>query len=281
MYNAEAYDAVSGSYYLRARFYEPATMRFNQPDIVCGDVREPQSLNRYAYVQNNPVMYEDPSGEILVLVGIGIGLAVGGAYAGYKYVNNRNKQQGASATTAKTTKGYTQKAKQGISWKGVVDTLMQSLLGRVGVKVVGMIVGGLTKTQQIAVSRAQKVWNEVSTSTSETVKILNKKLGQACSAFLANVREKGRTKEDIINEAVQYAIEAEDFGPLVDSEWEEYYDEDTLAEIKKRLQMYYLEHPEEHERIWEKGSKDMARKRPDSFRTLRVWLFSLLWSGIS
>ena len=62
LYNAEAYDAVSGSYYLRARFYEPAAMRFNQPDTVRGDAREPQSLNRYAYVQNNPVMYEDTSG---------------------------------------------------------------------------------------------------------------------------------------------------------------------------------------------------------------------------
>ena len=45
MYNAEAYDAVSRSYYLRARFYEPVAMRFNQPDTVRGDVREPQSLN--------------------------------------------------------------------------------------------------------------------------------------------------------------------------------------------------------------------------------------------
>ena len=117
LYNAEAYDAVSGSYYLRARFYEPAAMRFNQPDTLRGDVRDPQSLNRYVYVQNNPVMYEDPSGEILVLVGIGIGLAVGGAYAGYKYQNNRNRQQGVSgartgAKTPKSTVGYTGTAKQ-------------------------------------------------------------------------------------------------------------------------------------------------------------------------
>jgi RHS repeat-associated protein len=62
LYNAEAYDAVSGSYYMRVRFYEPAAMRFYQPDIVRGDVKKPQSLNRYVYVQNNPVMYEDTSG---------------------------------------------------------------------------------------------------------------------------------------------------------------------------------------------------------------------------
>ena len=78
LYNAEAYDAVSGSYYMRARFYEPVAMRFNQPDTVRWDVREPQSLNRYAYVHNNPVMYEDPSGEIPVLVGAGLGWQLAG-----------------------------------------------------------------------------------------------------------------------------------------------------------------------------------------------------------
>ena len=41
LYNAEVYDAVSGSYYLRARFYKPTAMRFNQPDVVRGDIREP------------------------------------------------------------------------------------------------------------------------------------------------------------------------------------------------------------------------------------------------
>lgn len=72
-----------------------------------------------------------------------------------------------------------------------------------------------------------------------------------------------RKEKDIINEAVKYAIEAEDFDPLVDSEWEEYYDEDTLAEIRKRLQMYYFDHPEEHERIWDKYYKQDKRTWPE------------------
>lgn len=125
LYNAEAYDAVSGSYYLRARFYEPAAMRFHQPDIVRGDVKEPQSLNRYVYVQNNPVMYEDPSGESILPALIGAGLAVGGVYAGYKYVSNRNKQQGGSSgasgtgtRSSKSTTNYTGTAKQNKNQNG-------------------------------------------------------------------------------------------------------------------------------------------------------------------
>ena len=99
LYNGEAYDAVSGSYYLRARFYEPAAMRFNQPDIVRGDVREPQSLNRYAYVQNNPVMYEDPSGESVLPAFVGAGAIV---WIGSNYVMNRGKNTTGNKTVSKT-----------------------------------------------------------------------------------------------------------------------------------------------------------------------------------
>ncbi|MDO5539019.1 MAG: RHS repeat-associated core domain-containing protein [Eubacteriales bacterium] len=62
-YNGEAYHADLGMIYLRARWYDPAQMRFSQKDIVQGEAEEPQSLNRYAYACDNPVSYGDPSGE--------------------------------------------------------------------------------------------------------------------------------------------------------------------------------------------------------------------------
>ncbi|GHU83103.1 hypothetical protein FACS1894196_2460 [Clostridia bacterium] len=61
-YNGEAYDAATGMLNLRARQYEPAMNRFNQKDLLKGNVWEPLSLNRYAYVLNNPITYADPSG---------------------------------------------------------------------------------------------------------------------------------------------------------------------------------------------------------------------------
>ena len=68
-YNAENYDAATGMLHLRARQYEPAMMRFNQKDLLRGNTMEPLSLNRYAFVLNNPIMFADPSGEVAVLVG--------------------------------------------------------------------------------------------------------------------------------------------------------------------------------------------------------------------
>jgi len=56
-YAGEQFDPVTGQYYLRARFYNPVIGRFTQEDTYRGD-----GLNLYAYVQNNPVNYCDPSG---------------------------------------------------------------------------------------------------------------------------------------------------------------------------------------------------------------------------
>lgn len=61
-YNGEYYNANTGMVYLRARFYEPEMNRFSQKDILRGDITVPNSLNSYAYVQNDPVNYCDPSG---------------------------------------------------------------------------------------------------------------------------------------------------------------------------------------------------------------------------
>ena len=40
-----------------------AVGRFLQPDSVVPDYADPQSLNRYSYVLNNPLRYTDPTGQ--------------------------------------------------------------------------------------------------------------------------------------------------------------------------------------------------------------------------
>ena len=52
-----------GLYYLHARFYDPSTARFMSMDTYAGDQTDPLSLNLYAYCQNNPVIYVDPTGH--------------------------------------------------------------------------------------------------------------------------------------------------------------------------------------------------------------------------
>jgi len=52
----------TGLVYLHARYYAPYLNRWIQPDTIVPDPSNPQSLNRYSYVLNNPVKYTDPTG---------------------------------------------------------------------------------------------------------------------------------------------------------------------------------------------------------------------------
>ena len=80
-YNAEATDALIGMQYLRARYYSPTLTRFISQDTYEGKLTDPLSLNRYAYVANNPVNYVDPSGHLWKEI-FAFGGAVGGAIIG-------------------------------------------------------------------------------------------------------------------------------------------------------------------------------------------------------
>jgi RHS repeat-associated protein len=46
-----------------ARWYDPEIGRWLSPDTVVPDGARPQSLNRYSYVENNPVLFIDPTGH--------------------------------------------------------------------------------------------------------------------------------------------------------------------------------------------------------------------------
>jgi len=58
-YSGEYYDAETGFIYLRARYYDPTIGRFISED----PIRD--GLNWYAYCNNNPIRYKDPSGLII------------------------------------------------------------------------------------------------------------------------------------------------------------------------------------------------------------------------
>lgn len=62
-YTGHRADASDGLIYMRARYYDPGTGRFLTPDTIVPDVYDPQTLNRYAYVSNNPINYTDPTGH--------------------------------------------------------------------------------------------------------------------------------------------------------------------------------------------------------------------------
>ncbi len=77
----------NGLYYMRARYYNVSIKRFINQDVVTGSIAESQSLNRYAYVEGNPVNYFDPFGLEPLLTDelheFASGLSAAGAVAGF------------------------------------------------------------------------------------------------------------------------------------------------------------------------------------------------------
>jgi RHS repeat-associated protein len=65
MYRGEQYDSDLGLYYLRARYYNPLTVRFMSRDPEDGDTIYPISLHKYLYAGSDPVKYVDPTGRDL------------------------------------------------------------------------------------------------------------------------------------------------------------------------------------------------------------------------
>ncbi len=52
-----------GLYYYGARYYDPNLARFISADTIVPSFTNPQALNRYSYVLNNPLRYIDPTGH--------------------------------------------------------------------------------------------------------------------------------------------------------------------------------------------------------------------------
>ncbi len=97
-YAGQYFDDETGTYYLRARYYNPGNGRFSQEDthwntgnmlygddpIKLGEYLKPsmdailQSSNLYVYCGNNPVAYIDTSGNIFMLVAGAVGAVLGG-----------------------------------------------------------------------------------------------------------------------------------------------------------------------------------------------------------
>ena len=82
-----------GLYFYNSRYYDPVLGRFISPDTIVPEPGNPQALNRYAYVGNNPLRFSDPTGffteeEIMNYMGVDTWEEVlamfedGGQYAG-------------------------------------------------------------------------------------------------------------------------------------------------------------------------------------------------------
>ncbi|MBR1693737.1 MAG: hypothetical protein IJ711_13355, partial [Lachnospiraceae bacterium] len=64
LYNGElgVQTEINGLYYMRARYYNSDIKRFINRDVINGSITDSQSLNKYSYVQGNPISLTDPFG---------------------------------------------------------------------------------------------------------------------------------------------------------------------------------------------------------------------------
>ncbi len=63
-YRGYYYDTETGWYYLQSRYYDPQVGRFINADGIIGANGGITGYNMFAYCNNNPVMYVDPSGMV-------------------------------------------------------------------------------------------------------------------------------------------------------------------------------------------------------------------------
>jgi len=63
LYTGQQFDASTGLYSLRARYYDPGVGRFNSRDTWAYNFQNPMEFNRYVYASGNPVRWSDSSGN--------------------------------------------------------------------------------------------------------------------------------------------------------------------------------------------------------------------------
>lgn len=92
LYNGESFDSRIRQQYLRARWYDQSTGRFNRLDPFTGNPSDPFSFNKYGFGHANPVINTDPTGEFSLgglSARIGIGATIGAFGAvGFNAIRN-------------------------------------------------------------------------------------------------------------------------------------------------------------------------------------------------
>ncbi len=95
LFTGQRSESSTGLYDYRARFYDPLTGSFIQPDSIVPNPMDPRAWNRFGYVYGNPVNYTDSSGHCidgLTTLGCIAGAAlIGGALnVGVNWYSNGN-----------------------------------------------------------------------------------------------------------------------------------------------------------------------------------------------
>lgn len=76
-------DEETGFYYVSSRYYDPEIGRFINADSQLNAKDGILGYNLFAYCNNKPIMYSDPSGHSIILACIIVGAVIGGLAGGH------------------------------------------------------------------------------------------------------------------------------------------------------------------------------------------------------
>lgn|GEM_PF-1414165 len=108
-YTGQEQDRETGLYNYGARLYDPDLGRFLTPDSIVPDPEDPQSLNRFSYVRNNPINSVDPTGHFDYDFENGFSTGYGSSYdasmvlynsSSYNYSSSYNSSYSGSVNNA-------------------------------------------------------------------------------------------------------------------------------------------------------------------------------------
>ncbi len=174
-YRGYYYDAETGLYFLKTRYYDPTTCRFvTIDDLSYLDPETINGLNLYAYCANNPVMAVDPEGTMpkwlrwllggliiiaavaLSILTAGIGTVITGALGGGVFATVLGGAVGGAISGAVMGFGIS------VATQGITNGFENINWNQVGIGVLsGAIVGAVTGaiTSGIKIAQAAKMWD--------------------------------------------------------------------------------------------------------------------------
>ncbi len=193
----QEWDAETGLYNYDARLYDPILGRFISADSIVPNWHDPQLLDRYAYVRNNPVKYVDPDGHFLGLAVVG-SLAIWGVLEHFINPNeaaaptNTQDQQNAKKSTSGLGNAVTAST-MGVSVTGVlIKGGIKKGLIQLGKEVVEETTGVSTNV----VSKKVDKWSRLPKSIQDqmTLDAAKKGAGKEIIKNLGNPKFKGMSK---------------------------------------------------------------------------------------
>ena len=131
-YRGYYYDEESKLYFLNARYYNPAWRRFISPDDTAYlDPDTPNGLNLYAYCNNDPVNYSDPSGNSALAFML-IAMTVAGGIIGGAVSYNQQKETTGEVKFSKMIMPIIGGAALGLMLGGLVSLTGSMIAGNYG-----------------------------------------------------------------------------------------------------------------------------------------------------